>query len=96
MLLLRVSRDFFPNASLIAQCSNKQMLLGKNIYSVDLETPETSDICFSAFGSVYINDRDELPNYFAVSISEWESMKLILKPIIVTTDENLRAVSPQA
>lgn len=91
--LLSLSQDFYPSKILNISCFNPEKT-GRKSFRIDLSDKLGPGFCLSDGGSFSIHVENEIPLHISGFLDINVIFRVILIPKIVTTDENLRSLSP--
>lgn len=89
-----MATDFAENITLQARCKSKEAMANKKTLSITLQGT-ARDTFFIGLGYFEITGQNQLVPSISESFEKNEDKKVVFRPIITTTDENLRKYSPQ-
>jgi hypothetical protein len=101
-IAFRVSDDFLKPRMIETTCKSLSSR-DLNSYTIDVEDrwkngdEDYSDICevSSLFGYVSVHDSNDFASDISTNVFRNRSLKIVLSPQIITTDENLRSLNPK-
>jgi hypothetical protein len=90
----RVAADFFSNKTVTMSCTDNQKLTSKKSLSMNVVDNRT-DVCYIDIFSLYAHEKSTLAKNWIGDLLINLDRSFVLKPKIMTTDENARPLSPQ-
>jgi hypothetical protein len=90
-----VAADFFSNRTVTMNCTDNQRLTPKKSLTMNVVDNRT-DVCYIKLFAIFVHEKSTLPgNNWVGDMTHPLVRTFVLKPKIMTTDENARQLSPQ-
>lgn len=89
----RVSPEFFSNRTVTVNCKHSQASSNKEL-TIEMNDNRT-DVCMHSTFGMYFHDRSSLPRNWMGYLDLYKDSSFVLNPVIITTDDNAKALSPQ-